>query len=355
MDGPVPRGGGSGCGAPAGAGTRRGRKVRTMIGSGSVLRRKCVGVLIAAAALAGACGRGTEERRGAAKPDELTVVFSSDLLGKIRSCGCTVEDMGGVGRRATYTERTRASVRNLIVVDAGDIMTPELSFTKPEAELAFDALNVIGLDAVTPGEADFVFGLPFLQMLASRLTMPVLAANVVDAATGKPLFGNPYTVRTLAGGLRVGITGVLDEAIRFPTYIDVSGFTVLPAEETLRRLVPELRAEADFLILLSHMGLERSIELAKRIDDFDLIVVGHGKPVLKKLEKQGETIVLATGGEGQYIGRIDLSLSAGGGIVEGSMRLVPLEDEIEIHQAVRDLFTQYGLELTDKAQKKKNR
>ncbi len=270
------------------------------------MRRLGAAVLLASALAAASCGGGTGEKRGAAGPDELTVLFSSDLLGKIRSCGCAVEDMGGVGRRATYTERVRASVPNLIAVDAGDVMTPDLSFSQVEAELAFDALNVCRLDAVTPGEADFVFGLPFLKMLAGRLTMPVIAANVVDAATGERIFGDAYTVRTLAGGLRVGIIGVIDEGIRLPTYVDVSKLAVLPAEETLRKLAPELEDKADFLILLSHMGLERSIALARRMDIFDLIVVGHGKPALKQLEKEGKTIMLATGGEGQYIGRIDL-------------------------------------------------
>lgn len=313
--------------------------------------RACAAALLAVALAASGCGR-TDGGRRTAEPDKLTVLFSSDLLGKIRSCGCTVEDMGGVGRRATYTERTRASVRNLIVVDAGDIMTPDLSFSKAEAQLAFDALNVMGLDAVTPGEADFVFGLPFLQMLASRLTMPLLAANLVDASTGEPIFSS-YAVRTLAGGLRVGITGVIDETIRFPTYIDASGFRLLGAEETLRKLMPELKQKADFLILLSHMGLERSTALAGRLDGFDLVVVGHGKPVVKKLEKRGSAIVVATGGEGQYLGRIDLSLSGSGEVLDGSLRLVPLEDAIEIHPGVKDLFAQYGLELTEKERTKK--
>lgn len=307
---------------------------------------------IAAIALAG-CGGGDGGKR-TAKPDELTVLFSSDLLGRIRSCGCVVEDMGGVGRRATYTDRVRESVRNLVAVDAGDVMTADLAFTKTEADLAYDALGIFGLDALVPGEADFVFGVPFIRGLAARLSVPFVAANVTDAATGAPLFGPPYVIRDLRGGLRVGIVGVLDESIRFPTYIDVSSFRVLPAVETLKKLMPELRKKADFLVLLSHAGLERSRQIAREVPGFDLVVVGHDKPVLKKLEKEGATILLATGGEGQYIGRIDLDLTAAGGIAEGRMRLVPLGDDIEIHRAVRDLFTQYGLEITEKEQNKKH-
>ncbi|MCX5753941.1 MAG: hypothetical protein NTW97_09925 [Candidatus Krumholzibacteria bacterium] len=240
--------------------------------------RECaaVGAAILCVALGPGCGTEGAKKKPPARPDELTVVFSSDLLGKVRSCGCIIEDMGGLGRWATFTGRIRESVDNLIVVDAGDAFGAELSFTEKEAELAFDAMNVVGLDAFTPGETEFVFGLPFLRQVASRAKFAIVAANVVDPATGEGIFGPPYTIKTLKGGLRVAIVGVLDDAIRFPAYIDVSQFKVLPAIETIKKLVPELRTKADFMIVLSHMGMERSLELARQVGDFDLVVVGHG-------------------------------------------------------------------------------
>jgi len=300
-----------------------------------------------------ACGRHTRESKPAAKPAALTVLFSSDLLGKVRSCGCVVKDMGGLGRRATYIEGMRASVDNFIAVDAGDMFGAGFDFSENEAQLAFESFSMMGLNAFTPGETDFVFGLPFLRELATRATFDVLAANVVDPATGQPVFGKSYAIRELSGGLRVAVTGVLDEAIRFPAYIDTSTFKVLPAAATLARLMPELKAKADFLILLSHAGMDRSKALALAVPGFDLIVVGHGKPIIKELEKSGGAIMLATGGEGQYVGRIDLKLSGAGRIDDGQMRLVPIEDSIELHPGVRELFKKYGEELTDKEAAKK--
>jgi 2',3'-cyclic-nucleotide 2'-phosphodiesterase (5'-nucleotidase family) len=315
--------------------------------------RAAVGAAILCLALGSGCGREDAKKNPTARADDLTVVFSSDLLGKVRSCGCVIEDMGGLGRWATFTGRIRESVDNLVVVDAGDAFGPELSFTQKEAELAFDAMNVVGLDAFTPGETEFVFGLPFLLEVASRAKFAIVAANIVDPVTGKGIFGEPYVIKTLKGGLRVAITGVLDDAIRFPAYIDASKFRVLPAIETVKKLVPEIETKADFLIVLSHMGMERSLELARQVGDFDLVVVGHGKPVVKQLEKQGKSIMLATGGSGQYMGRIDLSLSAAGAIDEGQMKLLPLDDSIPLNQEVKDLFTQYGVPLTDKERDKK--
>ncbi|MBN1163315.1 MAG: bifunctional metallophosphatase/5'-nucleotidase [Candidatus Krumholzibacteriota bacterium] len=294
------------------------------------------------------CGGGNEGEKTAVGETSLTVLFSSDLLGKIRSCGCTVEDTGGLGRRATYTGETRRVAKNLLVLDAGDIFSLDLSFSKIEGELAMECLSVIGLDAFTPGEIDFIFGLPFLQTMAENASFDFVAANLVDPQTDELIFPHPYLVKELNTGFKVGITGVLDESIVFPGYIDRSGFALQPADKTLRKILPRMKKESDFLILLSHLGLEKTKKLLAEIPGFDLAIVGHGKPVIKGEEKVGKTLILATGGQGQYLGRIDLSLLPTGKCTYGRMKLIPLSDDIAIHPEVRTLFRQYDVPLTDK-------
>ncbi len=281
------------------------------------------------------------------------MLFSSDLLGKIRSCGCEVGDMGGLGRRATYIEDMRNSLSHVIVVDAGDAFSLDLSFSKTEAELTFDVFNLMGLDAFTPGEIDLVFGVSFLKDLAGKSIFRIIAANIVDAETGEPVFGPPYMVKEFENGYRVGITGVIDDTTRFPGYVDTSSFKILPVKQTLRRILPSLKEKADLMILLSHLGLEKSYKLAREVPDFDVIVAGHGKPITKRLEKIGKTLVLATGGEGQYMGRVNLSILKSGEYSAAKVDLVPLVEELEIHPAVEALFARYGVELTDKERNKK--
>jgi len=303
-------------------------------------------LLIAATAMIHGCGGGGDtEGAGSAS---VAIIFSSDMLGKIRSCGCAVEDMGGLGRWATYTEKVRAGSREVLVLDAGDAFSLDLSFTKKEAELTMESFNLIGVDVFTPGETEFIFGLPFLKAAAENAEFEMIAANIVDPSTGLPVFGKQYTVITLKDGLRIAITGVLDEKIKFPAYIDRSAFRVEPVELTLREVVPLMKRDADVLILLSHMGLDRTRDLLARVKDFDIVVTGHGKPLMKKTEKVGGTLLLGTGGLGKYLGRIDLELSSSGGIEYGRMRLIPLSDEIGIHPGIREIFRVYGVPLTDK-------
>ena len=295
---------------------------------------------------------GTDRGRDSSGKVELTVIFSSDLLGLIRSCGCAVADNGGLGRRATYIEEARDKYPNLIVLDAGDAMSLDLSYSQKEADLTWDALALMETDVFTPGEIDFIYGLSYLKGAAERTGLDMIAANIVDAETGEPVFGSLYKVVEVEGGLRIGIIGILDDAIRFPGYIDMSLFRVEPVRETLERVLPELKREADFLILLSHLGRERSIELAEEIPEFDLVIVGHGKPLIKQLVQKGKTIVAATG-MGQYLGKIELTLDGSGNYLTGSYSLIRLKAEIGVHPRVKDLFDYYGLELTEKERKKR--
>ncbi len=304
-------------------------------------------LLIAATAMIHGCGGEGSDTEGAGSAS-VAIIFSSDMLGKIRSCGCAVEDMGGLGRRATYTEKVREGSREVLVLDAGDAFSLDLSFTKKEAELTMESFNLIGVDVFTPGETEFIFGLPFLKAAAENAEFEMIAANIVDPSTGLPVFGKQYTVITLKDGLRIAITGVLDETIKFPAYIDRSAFRIEPVERTLRKVVPLMKRDADVLILLSHMGLDRTRDLLVRVKDFDIAVTGHGKPLMKKTEKVGGTLLLGTGGLGKYLGRVDLELSSSGSMEYGRMRLIPLSDEIEIHQGIREIFRVYGVPLTDK-------
>ncbi len=324
----------------------------------SIIRRVFIYVVLAGllAANAGCSGSGKKENIPAGDKTELRILFSSDLLGKIRSCGCTIEDVGGLGRRVTYADEVRNSSKNLLIVDAGDAFSLDLSYLKSEAELTFESFNIMGLDVFTPGELEFIFGLEFLQALAENSDFDIVSANIVSTETGEPLFGKTYVIKELEGGLKVGVTGVLDESVRFPGYIDQSMFSVEPAEKSLRSVLPAMRREADFLILLSHMGIERTEDMLSRIKDFDIAVVGHGKPLLKDRHSIGKTLMLATGGLGQYIGSLTLELDGSGNYTEGLLSQVQMSSKkYEIDPRVKELFRIYGLPLSDKEFKKEGK
>jgi 2',3'-cyclic-nucleotide 2'-phosphodiesterase (5'-nucleotidase family) len=145
---------------------------------------------------------------------------------------------------------------------------------------------------------------------------PVVCANVVDATTRQPLL-KPYEVLQVEGA-RIAVFGLLTESTRgYPATRE--GIEILDAVDTARRVVPQLRQQADVVILLSHLGYEVDVQLAREVPGIDVIIGGHSHTRLAKpdfvpageltsaFQKNGTVIVQAFqwGGE---LGKLEVIL-----------------------------------------------
>ena len=136
--------------------------------------------------------------------------------------------VGGAAHLATLVARLRLEQPQHVVVSSGDLvgaspLTSGLFHDEPTIEV----MNAIGLDLNAVGNHEFDHGVDELKRLAQggcrpadgtarqscpRLAhagarFPFLAANVLDRATGEPIFA-PALVKTV-GGVRVGFIGVV--------------------------------------------------------------------------------------------------------------------------------------------------
>jgi 2',3'-cyclic-nucleotide 2'-phosphodiesterase (5'-nucleotidase family) len=293
-----------------------------------------------------------EKTRLTSKTD-LTIVFTSGLDGSIRSCGCAVQDMGGLGRMATFVERTRVKSPNFLFLDCGDDFSLDLSFTKDRANLIMECYEVMGLNVFTPGEAEFIFGLDYLTDVADVFPFDVMVANLVYTKDGKRVFEPAYIIKEFNSGLKVGITGVLDDSVRFPDYIDRSKFRLDPAVETLNSVAMRMKKEVDFLVVLSHMDLDNTKRFLEQVPLFDVAITGHGNRKIDKIEKVGETLLLGVGGKGKYMGKLELEISKEGEVEYANVKLVPLKPEMPINNEVKRIFQNHGVAITDKEEIKK--
>ena len=92
----------------------------------------------------------------------LTIVYSNDMLGEIRSCGCAAKDFGGLGRRATFLEAERRRSRNMLVLEGGDFFGADINYGQEKAALTLEAMAYMDYDGIVPGEKEFGFGIDFL-------------------------------------------------------------------------------------------------------------------------------------------------------------------------------------------------
>ncbi len=205
----------------------------------------------------------------------LTIMHTNDLHARMEPVTIKGKNYGGYARQATLINQIRAKDKNTILLNGGDTFQGTLYFNVYEglADLAF--MNAVGYDAMAVGNHEFDKGPKALSLFAKNAKFPLLAANL--DLSSEPLlndFVKPFVVLTI-GGQKIGIIGGITPDL---PDISSSGPTVkmLDLKESIQKAVSELaKQKVNKIILLTHVGYEREIELAQQIDGIDVVVGGH--------------------------------------------------------------------------------
>lgn len=195
---------------------------------------------------------------------------------------------GGAAHLATLVARLRAEQPLHVVVSSGDLvgaspLTSGLFHDEPTIEV----MNAIGIDLNAVGNHEFDHGVDELKRLAHggckaeasprrqscpRLAyagarFPFLAANVLDRATGEPIFA-PAFVKSI-GGVRVGFIGVVTRST--PGIVVPSGIAGV-------RFVAEARVLNDQAKTLQAQGVQAIVAVVHEGGDADGGINGCANP-----------------------------------------------------------------------------
>ncbi|MEH1057966.1 5'-nucleotidase C-terminal domain-containing protein [Micromonospora sp. CPCC 206171] len=335
-----------------------------MTSSSGASRRQVLAVAAAAATtplLAGAPARAAEAT--GPKTWDLTVLGTSDTHGNVYNWDyykdAEYDDSRhndvGVAKLATLVNQIRAERKGkpTLVLDAGDTIqgTPLATYyakqepitTSGETHPMANAMNILKYDAVTLGNHEFNYGLPLLATWISQLGFPALAANAVNAATGKPAY-LPYVIKKVRLGgwdsptINVGILGLTNPGVAIWDKGNVEGKLVFPGMvETAAKWVPIMRERgADLVIISAHGGdsgtssygpelpNENPVALiAQQVPGIDAILFGHAHAeVVEKFVTNtatGEQVLTAEPSKwGQRLTRMDFTVQK----VRGTWKVV---------------------------------
>ncbi|MBI4178408.1 bifunctional metallophosphatase/5'-nucleotidase [bacterium] len=257
----------------------------------------------------------------------LTIIFTNDIHGYLLpypapwSKSETRPILGAMGSVATYVRRSRAVAAALddplFLFDAGDLYqgTPEGTLTK--GSVMIPVMNALRYDAIVVGNHEYDHGRKNAERLLAGLRAPVLGANVFDTSTGKLERGLRKSLVLERGGVRLGLTGLLTTKMPTLTFEkNIRGLEFRPQIPVLAEILPELRAEnPNLVVLLSHTGFLDDQALADSVPGIDIIVGGHSHtPVDTAWVGRNGTIVVQTPGKASDIGRLDVLVSADGGL-----------------------------------------
>lgn len=89
-------------------------------------------------------------------------------------------------------------------------------------------------------------------------------------------------------------------------------------------LARKLHLESDLLIVLTHIGYERDVELCQS-PDIDLVIGGHSHRAVYPPERHGHAYLAATDALAEHIGHLTVTFEPGEGITAIEGELIPLK------------------------------
>lgn len=256
----------------------------------------------------------------AAERIHLVVLHTNDIHGQVLPRPATwIRDVsptpqtGGLERLGARIAALRSELEGqgsaVVVVDGGDWFqgTPEGGLDDGRAFL--EALALVGHDALCVGNHEFDHGVATFRRLMEDLPLPAVLANAT--AGGESLPGCPPYRIVERGGLRIALVGLLSTSTPRMTPPDVRAeLTFEYPARTLERLREELEGEVDWILPLTHIGVDKDRSLARDLPWLDVIVGGHSHTFLSSGTRQGGTLIVQAASKASCVGRVDVWFDA---------------------------------------------
>lgn len=279
------------------------------------------------------------------KPKRLVIAYTNDVRGEIRSCGCATNDLGGLGRRATFVNVLRDTTEaDVLLVDAGDFFSTSINYGKEKAELTLKSMSLMQYDGIVPGENEFGFGVAYFHERARAAGLPVLASNLFDAAADTLLFPASRTV-TLASGLRAGLVGVVSPKAKWPPQVTPGSLEVKDPIAAAQSAVDALRPNVDVVVVLTHMHRAEVTKFSEALKGVDAIVNGHEGLPMRQVKRWGEAYVLQASAKGMYVGVANATLGDDKRIARLKNATIGLDKTFADDEGVAKLFNAYDMEV----------
>ena len=267
--------------------------------------------------------------------------------------GTVYTRLGGYPRLLAMTKTLQADAQRrnqaLLTLHAGDAWQGSGYFKINEGMANADLLNQFGLDAMVLGNHEFDLNNQKLARFIQAVNFPMLAANL-DAsqepvlngvANLKPLVlfafdGNKKTAiadleRLPQGKAVVAVVGLLLE--------DMSDISPTTGKLRFAKEIASAQTTVDLLkakgvskvVLLTHLGNQRDLELASKVNGIDVIVGGHSHSLLGDFSNVGmgksttryaqmvanpdgvgRTCVVQSGANAEAVGKVQVTFTGDG-------------------------------------------
>lgn len=218
---------------------------------------------------------------------------------------------------------------NLILLDNGDILQGQPTayyynyIDTVAPHLAAEMMNFMGYNAGNMGNHDVETGRAVFDRWSGDCRFPILGANIIDTTTGETHF-KPYEVLE-RDGVKIVVLGMITPAI--PVWLSENlwkGLRFDDMEETARKWMKIIREKEkpDLVIGMFHAGQDAqlmggkfrenaSVEVARNVPGFDIILMGHdhARERKKVANIEGDSVlIMDPASNGIVVSNVDVTL-----------------------------------------------
>lgn len=226
--------------------------------------------------------------------------------------------VGGYSKRIAYFDAKRTAKGFVwLTLDSGNVYPGSQMSHLSKGELDVLLMNRAKYDASCLSIGEFYWGTKNLEYLQKIAKFPMLAANLKYSDSGKMFNRGHQLLKN--DKIRIAIIGLVTPELMNLTHpSNIPGLYVEDPIKTAARIVPELRKQADVVIVLSSLGLDGDIELASSVPGINAILGGRTNSTLnspyKVRDTEGNlTLILQEGPNGARAGLLKLDM-------EGTMK-----------------------------------
>ena len=264
---------------------------------------------------------------GTAFAEQVTILGINDMHANI----------DGMPQLATCVKQERLADPGLLLLAAGDNRTgnPYVDNGNRPGIPMVTLMNHIGFDLSTFGNHEFDSGPAALRDYVNAADFEFVCANIFTTDT-QGINVKPYKIFE-RNGVRIGVLGLVQigdnglpdahpdkcQGLRFASPFDTAA------------CYKHLRAHCDVLIILTHLGFEDDIKLARMFPEADAIVGGHSHTRVEKGHIENGVLITQSENKLKYLTRLTFDVEDGK-VVSKKSELLPLTG-LESDEATAEL------------------
>lgn len=297
----------------------------------------------------------------------LTVLHTNDFHARFEpiskyDSGCSEEDnaegkcFGGSARLVTAVNEARARADNPVLLDGGDQFQGTLFYTYYKGKLAAEMMNEMGYDAMTVGNHEFDDGPEALRGFMDAVNFPVLMSNA--DVSNEPALAGVLEKSTVIerNGEKIGLIGATPQdtdELASPgdnvTFID----PLIAIQAEVDRLTA---MGVNKIIVLSHLGRKKDVEIAEKLTGVDIIVEGHSNTFLSNTSDRaegpyptmiGNTALVSSYAYSKYLGELKVVFDDDGNIISATGEPILLDGSVAEDPVIKARITEAAIPLEE--------